>query len=278
MNNRSLQIQKQINQIYEKVYKEVFAKEAVKSLSKGNRDIIEQRLITLRNSSKYNEFANKFAKELAKKGLNKERGLWRKYFEAAKRAHHIALPTNYKEFEYQILGKIVRHNFEMIKSIPERMMEIMNHKYTSVLIEEVAKGNLPRGSFAKTLSKHGANQAKLIARTESAKLQTAITEQRSIDLGAVAYIWISSNDKRTRQSHKEMNKVIVFWRPEPQKPLRDNMRGNAGEFPNCRCDAQPIVDYEDLKDSRYKIYNYKTDKIEWISNRDLIESLEKGEL
>lgn len=279
MKNRSMKIQKQIQEIYNKVYKEVFNKSATKNLMEGERSDIEQRLIKLQGSNKYNEFAKKFAKELAKQGLSKERGVWRKYYEAAKRAHHIVLPATYKEFEFQILTKTVQHNFNMIKSIPERMMEILNHKYTSTLIEEVAKGTLPRGSFEKTLASHGNNQAKLIARTESAKLQTAITRTRATDLGTVAYEWISSKDKRTRPSHREMNGVIVFWRSSDlEKPLLDNMYGDAGEFPNCRCDAQPIIDEDDLTKSNYKVYNYKQHKIVNLSKKELLEALNKGSL
>lgn len=278
MKNKNLQVERQIKQIYNKVYNEVFNKTSTNKLMNGSRDNIEQNLIKLVSSEKYNEFAKKFSIELAKKGLTKERGVWRKYYEAAKKAHYIALPPTYKEFEFGILTKTIQHNFNMIKSIPTRMMEVLNHKYTSALIEEVAKGALPRGSFAKMLAKHGNNQAKLIARTEASKLQTEITRQRSIDVGAIAYEWISSNDKRTRPSHREMNHVIVFWRPEYQQPLRDNMRGDAGCFPNCRCDPQPIVDIEDLTNSRYRVYNYHNDKIEWRTKNEIKKAILNGEL
>ena len=46
-----------------------------------------------------------------------------------------------------------------------------------------------------------------------------------------------------------MNGVIVFWRPDNQKPLLDKMRGNAGEFPNCRCTPLPILDENDITES-----------------------------
>lgn len=274
----SKQIEKDIQKIYNQVYKQVFNKDNTTLLSNGSRIDIEQALNKITSSDKYNEFAKKFAYELAKKGIKYKKGTWRKYFEAARKSHHIALPLTYKDFEYTTLRNAVQHNFDMIKSIPSRMMEILNHKYTSTLIEEVAKGTLPRGSFANMLAKHGNKQAKLIARTETAKLQTAIAQTRSLNLGAITYTWISSNDRRTRPSHREMNNVIVFWRQDTEKPLRDGMRGNAGEFPNCRCDAQPNVDLDDFTNSRYKVYNYKTDKIEWMSKNDLIEAISKGGL
>lgn len=271
-------IEREINKLYSQVYKKVFNKEATNSLMNGSSVTVSQRLQLLASSVEYNEFAKKFSIELAKQGLSNEKGLWRKYFEAAKQRHYIALPTTFKEYEMQTLSKAVKTNFEMITSIPSRMMEILEHKYTSTLIEEVAKGNLPRGSFRKLLQSHGAKQAKVIARTETAKLQTAITENRAKNLGSVAYIWRSSNDQRTRPSHKAMNDVVVFWRDQSQKPLLDNMRGNAGEFPNCRCTIRPILNEDDLTKTTYKVYNYNTDTIDTMYKNELLNAIEDGEI
>lgn len=271
-------IERQINEIYRTVYKKVFDKTQTAILAGGSRLGAMQKLELLQSSDKYNEFAMKFAKELTKRGLNGQKGVWRKYYEAAKKAHHIVLPQTYNEYELQTYSKAVKHNFEMIKSIPNRTMEILNHKYVSTLMEEVAKGTLPRGSFRKQLAEHGQKQAGVIARTETAKLQTTITETRSLDIGAITYTWLSSNDQRTRPSHKAMNGVIVFWRPDNEKPLLDGMRGNAGEFPNCRCDAQPNVDINDFTASSYKVYDYRIDKIVKMSRNDLLKVIEKGGL
>lgn len=269
-------IEKKINQIYTKIYNKVFNGKNINNLSNGSRTDIETDLIRLSSSEKYREFAKKFAKELAKQGLASQRGVWRKYYQAARAAHVISLPPTYTQYEYEVMSKAVKNNFDMITSIPTKMLEILNHKYTSTLIEEVVKGNLPRGSFRNMLAKHGHKQANVIARTETAKLQTIITETRATNLGSVAYEWLASNDKRTRQSHKEMNGVIVFW--NHMKPLRDNMRGHAGEFPNCRCAPLPIFDESDLTKSNYKVYNYKTDKIESIKKSDLLLALKEGQL
>lgn len=272
-------IERQIAQIYAEVYKQAFNKTNSTALSNNDRKAVENALSNIEASQKYNDFAIKFAQMLAKKGVRGQKGLWRKYYEAAKSTHYIGLPKTWNAFETSVMNNAIRHNFQMIKSIPQRMKEILGHKYTSTLIEEVAKGNLPRGTFRSMLAKHGHKQATLIARTETAKLQTAILENRSTTLGSVAYEWLSSKDKRTRPSHRAMNGVIVFWRPDSQKPLLDNMRGNAGEFPNCRCTPQPIVDPEEqLKESYYKVYNYNTDKIERISRQDLLSAIQKGAL
>ena len=75
-----------------------------------------------------------------------------------------------------------------------------------------------------------------------------------------------------------MNGVIVFWRSADQKPLLDNMRGDAGEFPNCRCSPEPILDVDDLTKTTYKVYNYLTDKVMTMNKKELIDHLERGNL
>ena len=53
------------------------------------------------------------------------------------------------------------------------------------------------------------------------------------------------------------------------------MRGNAGEFPNCRCYGAPIFDEDELTKSNYKVYDYRIDKVVSMNRKDLIEALRK---
>ena len=153
--------------------------------------------------------------------------------------------------------------------------DILND-YMTTLIEQTIKGTKPRGAFKKELQKHGATNAEVIARTEAAKLQTVVLESRATDIGSVAYIWLASKDKRTRKSHREMDGVVVFWKFE--KPLLDEMRGHAGQFPNCRCSPEPIFDEDDLTKSNYRVYNYKTDNVINMTKKELLEALKRGQL
>ena len=272
-------IERQILEIYSKVFNRVYSKTRLRLLARGERDAILREVASIESSETYDEFAMKFAKELAKKGIRYQRGIWRKFYNAAKKFHNVALPSTYSAYEAQIMSKAVKHNFEMIKSIPRRTVEVMEHKYTSSLIEEVAKGKLTRGSFMRELQSHGVKNARLIARTETAKLQTTIAETRARDLDSSAYFWLSSKDKRTRPSHRMMNGVVVFWRDLlTDKPHLDNMFGNAGEFPNCRCAPQPIVDVDQLTEEWYKVYDYRTQKIISMRKNDLIKALQVGHL
>lgn len=268
-------VEKQIQEIYNNVFSKIYNTSSLGKLSRGDRSEILQLVTILESSQSYNKFAKKFAKELSKKGLRRQRGVWRKYYEAARKLHHTSLPSTWKEFELQQMSKAVKHNFLMIKSIPRETLKVMEHRYTSKLIEEVAKGKLPRGSFQREMEKHGMKNAKMIARTETAKLQTAIMESRATDLGSVVYQWQSSNDKRTRQSHRDMNGVIVFWRSvQTEKPLLDGMYGNAGEFPNCRCSPEPIFDEDDLEQTRYRVYDFHNHQVVTMGKKELLKQIQ----
>ena len=270
------QVEREITKIFNSVYKKIFSNENVKALKEGDKSKVLNTFATFTTSEKYNKFAEEFSKKLAQMGLSKQRGVWKKYYKVARETHNVALPYSYSEYERKILEDTIKHNFTMITSIPQRVMEVLEYKAVDTLIDEVANGKLPRGSFKRELDKHGVKKSQLIARTETAKLQSAITQNRATNIGSVAYEWVASMDRRTRPSHKEMDGVIVFWRPDAQKPLRDGMRGQAGSFPNCRCYPAPILDISDLSKTNYKVYNYHNDKIESWTRRDLIKAIERG--
>lgn len=269
-------VERKINKIYWELFKKCFTNTSLALLAKGDRKAIKKQILKLKSSKQFDDFAKKFSKELAKQGLLGTKSIWRKYYEAAKKSNFISLKVSYSEYEYNVMSKAVQHNFKMIKSIPDKFFEVLGHSYTSTLIEQVAKGSIGRSSFRIQLEKHGHRNAKLIARTETAKLQTIILKERSTQLGSVAYIWLASNDRRTRQSHKNMNGVVVFW--NHNKPELDGMIGHAGEYPNCRCSPQPIIDTNDLTQHTYKVYNYNTHKVVTMTKNKLIEAINKGKL
>lgn len=277
MNKR--QIEREIQKIYDRVFRQVIRRMSTRRHLRSNEQKVREAILNLEGSKFYNEFAKRFSKALAKKGLADKRGVWRKYFEAARRSKSGVYHKTYSEFQKAQLYKAVEHNFKMIKSIPRHILAVYERKYIKSLKQQVLEGSKPRGSFEKELREAGHKNSKLIARTETAKLQTAILENRSTDLGSPAYIWLSSSDGRTRESHRKMNRVVVFWRKsENEKPKLDNMEGNAGEFPNCRCSPQPIFDEKDLNYSTYRVYNYKTHKVITMTKSKLSEALKKGEL
>lgn len=274
---------KRSEEIIKKFYKNVLNK-IIKSTSKN---VTISEIIDIANKiSKNRDFqklASKVAVQLSKSSINVDKDKWKKLFkeikEKDKRKNKRAINHEYSKYELGLMNKTVRKNFKMIKSIPKEIVKLYQTKLIKTLVKEVAEGKISRGSFLKELKNHGIKNANVIARTETAKLQSYLDETRATDLGSVVYEWRSNNDIRTRQSHRDMNGVIVFWRDKKEeKPYLDKMYGNAGEFPNCRCTRLPIMFPDRLTKSTYKVYNYKTKKVVEMNKNKLLEAIKKGGL
>lgn len=135
-----------------------------------------------------------------------------------------------------ILDKF-QQNVKLIKNIPDYVAERLKSAYE--------KGISFRGNeIEKFLQSELGKRAKLIVRTESSKLSSALTETRARTLGIPAYIWSTSSDQRVRPSHQFMDGTMVFWNTTL---TLDKMQGHAGEFPNCRCVGIPVVELEDIQ-------------------------------
>lgn len=82
------------------------------------------------------------------------------------------------------------------------------------------------------------SRAMLIARTETAKAASIVTEVRAKEVGATHYIWRTAGDSDVRESHAELEGE-VFAYDDP--PIVDGEPLNPGMTYNCRCYAEPII-------------------------------------
>jgi SPP1 gp7 family putative phage head morphogenesis protein len=126
----------------------------------------------------------------------------------------------------------------LIKSIPTEAGE----RARKIAQEALLAGKRPAVAAAE-LAASGtvtSSRAVLIARTEMQWASSVLTKTRAELVGADQYIWRTSDDSHVRPSHAEVsNKVFNFDNPPT---LSDGTTGNAGEFPNCRCWAEPIIE------------------------------------
>lgn len=138
----------------------------------------------------------------------------------------------------------VAENVSLIKSIPERY-------FTE--IEQAVMRNVRAGRRASVIEneirdrypKH-ASHAKLIARDQTAKLNSQITRKRHEALGVTGYFWRDSNDDRVRPRHGFLGKQsrsgrIFKYESPPVVDLRTGRRGNPGEDFQCRCTGEPAI-------------------------------------
>ncbi|CCW31063.1 conserved hypothetical protein [Xenorhabdus nematophila F1] len=139
----------------------------------------------------------------------------------------------------QVMRSIVEEQIKYIKSLPieaaDRVYDIHNKA-----IEAVVTGG-QHEPFAQEIANTGEvalSRAKLIARTELGRAQTALTQARALSVGSTGYIWRTADDGDVRHSHKEMEGEFVDW---ARPPTLDGLTGHAGTIPNCRCYCEVII-------------------------------------
>jgi SPP1 gp7 family putative phage head morphogenesis protein len=84
-----------------------------------------------------------------------------------------------------------------------------------------------------------ASRATLIARTETARTASVLTQARAEHIGCTHAIWHTSRDGAVRKSHREMDGKIFSLDKPPR--LSDGTETFPGQIFNCRCWMEPII-------------------------------------
>ncbi len=127
------------------------------------------------------------------------------------------------------------HNAELITSIPTQYLERVR---TTVF--EAARTGLRHEEVAKKLQDiEGVtrNRAKLIARDQTAKMQSSFNRIRQQSLGITKYTWQTAGDERVRPEHAANNGKVFSWSDPPDT-------GNPGDEIQCRCTGIPYFDLD----------------------------------
>jgi SPP1 gp7 family putative phage head morphogenesis protein len=113
-------------------------------------------------------------------------------------------------------------------------------------VQEIARGTLYTGARPKALIEEilrtgdvTKNRATLIARTETAKASSMLTQARATNIGSPGYIWRTVHDIDVRRSHKKMEGQFIKWDQPPE--VEPGHWYHAGQTYNCRCFAEPIL-------------------------------------
>lgn len=142
------------------------------------------------------------------------------------------------------LNQILEQNAGLISSLPGKIAEEVSLKASTLAIQGQRPDEVLKSiqAYAPRLSE---SRARLIARTETAKAQSAITQVRSQAAGLRWYVWRTSEDQRVRSSHAHMEGVLCQFDnpPSPEQLSGEQAHGHygPGEIFNCRCYAEPAV-------------------------------------
>lgn len=148
------------------------------------------------------------------------------------------------------MERLVRQNASLIRTLPSDIAEktnafIASQQRRGIRSETIAKalqGRLPEMRAA---------SVRLLARTETAKAETAVTQARAESLGIGYYEWRTSEDGRVRFSHKKMDGVLCKFSDAPAPEALAGEKSTLGHYapggcPNCRCLALPLVSLDEV--------------------------------
>lgn len=127
-------------------------------------------------------------------------------------------------------------NVNLIKSIQSQYLD----KVRLAVSQNSLAGKRPTSVIADLveIGRVSESRARLIARDQTNKLNSALTRARQTTLGVSRYRWSTSGDERVRPSHAELDGKVFSWDEPPAV-------GHPGEDIQCRCVAIPLFEHDE---------------------------------
>jgi SPP1 gp7 family putative phage head morphogenesis protein len=141
------------------------------------------------------------------------------------------------------LNGFVHTNVGLIESIPRDQLREAELRVGQAIRQGLRVGEIEaqiEGEFG--VNKKAVNRAELIARDQVGKFNGDLNHLRQTELGIEKYKWRTVRDERVRPFHADLEGTIHRW-DEPPVVSRDGRRAHPGEDYQCRCQAEPILDF-----------------------------------
>lgn len=142
-----------------------------------------------------------------------------------------------------VMQQATQANIDLITSIPAQYFD----KLQDAIEKNFVAGVRPE-SLAKVVEHVGevtASRAKLIARDQTSKMNSAFNEARQTSVGIEEYEWQTAGDERVRETHADNEGQIFRWDDPPDET------GHPGHDVNCRCTALPHFDLDAMEESLF---------------------------
>lgn len=218
-----------------------------------DQELYRQRMNNFQNSYQYEKFITSAVKRMVTPISVMNEQTWRKAARKSTRSKFLygLLIDEIKQNHSTMINDQIIENAALIRTLPNDVAE----KVVKNIAEEAIKGKRARSIesiIREDTDKHSRASARLIARTEVAKTQSAITKSRAQNLDMQWYVWRTALDgDRVRKSHRLMEGVIVNWNdpPSPEELAGEQSVGHyhAGNIWNCRCYSEVLLDIDDVK-------------------------------
>lgn len=237
----------------------------------GDQTLYMQRMNQFQNSYQYEKYIMSAVKRMVTPIADINAKTWREAARKSTRGRFLydLLMEELQQGKDILINDQLLENAALIKTLPNDIAE----KVVKDIADEALKGKRAR-SIEKIImqetDKHSRASARLIARTEVAKTQSALTRVRAQSLDMQWYVWRTALDgNRVRPSHRLMEGVLVNWNdpPSPESLAGEKSAGNyhAGNIWNCRCFSEVLVDIDDVK-WPHKVY--RNGQIQMMSKRE----------
>jgi len=138
----------------------------------------------------------------------------------------------------ELIRQIVEDQVHLIRSIPinaGRDVQAASRDYWAGGVRYEALRDYIENTTGVTR-----RRATLIARTETAKTASSVTQARARYVGSTHYIWHTVRDRDVRRMHRLLEGTVHAW-DDPPVAEEGGQRHHPGEFPNCRCYSEPIL-------------------------------------
>lgn len=171
----------------------------------------------------------------------------RHFFHSVNKAIGVDLKTALNNVQFNLtMHQAIANNVQLIQSIPAKLRDQIQAKIIQSFSETgFDQGQLSRflhANITKALKGRFAvakTRAKLIARDQTNKTISAMTEVRHRQLGIEEYLWLGVDDERERPSHVANNNKHFSYNNPPET-------GHPGHDINCRCVSVAHIKSEQL--------------------------------
>ena len=231
--------------------------------AKGNVSAYQEAMNKFQNSSQYKNYINAIVKKMVTPLAVENQKTWREAAKKANRSSYLykLLIEELNRGLKQTIDLQISQNVNLIKTLPGDVSNKVVGDVSKLTFSGARVSEIEKVIKSKT-KQHSKASARLIARTEVAKTQSALTRARAENLGLNWYVWRTALDgNRVRKSHRNMEGVLVNWKypPSPEKLVGEKDVGNyhAGNIWNCRCYSEPLLELKDVKWPHKVYYNNK---------------------
>lgn len=202
--------------------------------------------------AEFKRIAHNAARRMVTGKLMENQKTWRKAAARSTQAKRI-----YEALRKELSGPVgqavwaqIAENARLITNMPLEY----KRNITAMVAEQAFAGKrsiVMAGEIMQMFPEMSANRARLIARTETSKTTTALSQARAEELGAGWYVWRTSEDQRVRSSHAHMEGVLCRWTEPPAPEVLIGER-SVGRYPpggiwNCRCFPQVFLSMKDVQ-------------------------------